>query len=183
LIKPAAVRAFISALDPSLTMPLTTMSIDQLLGEGRKSVHKRTVALAEKVIEQVDDLRNRLAAEQQAERDRAELDNARAKAREEVDALEAKLAKARSKLKGMTHTPELGVPVPRKRTRDHLEPEPCPDCGESFAGAAGVAAHRVSKHGWGGFAPTPCPDCGQVFDTPQGLGAHRAHKHGYRRPK
>jgi len=61
----------------------------------------------------------------------------------------------------------------------------CPDCGEEFASARGVAVHRGKAHGddadgdddAGGEEEHECPTCGDGFDSSVGMKVHHSREH------
>lgn len=110
-----------------------TPAIEQLLQAGKRSEHKRTVALTEKIAELVHDLRGRLNDERQAAEEKQRRQAAAEAAKAKIAELEEQLKAAREQMRG-TAAPSRQV---------HSD-QPCPECGLNFAN---VGVHRFRKHG------------------------------------
>jgi hypothetical protein len=95
----------------------------------------------------------------------------------------------RQALPSAVSEPQPTAPAEADPRRQKL---PCPDCGGTYLGAAGLGLHRRKAHGIvGATKPQPkakppryvgpaidCPECGREYATPQGLGSHRWRSHG-----
>jgi hypothetical protein len=114
-------------------------SAEQLIAAGKRSDAKRTVTLAEKIEEQLRDLRHRIVAERQLAEERAKREAEITAAKQRVAELERQLAAARAVLKGNAppKPPAAGLPG------DLI----CPECGRPSASQRGHAIHRAHAHG------------------------------------
>ena len=114
--------------------PDVAPGIDALLDRGRASELKPINKLTERIAALVDDLRERLAAEDAADSLKAE-----------IAKLEARLADRKGKLRdvGRGHKP-ASKPAATREPGVHA----CPDCTDTFATPQGVGAHRSRKHGY-----------------------------------
>lgn len=110
-------------------------SLEQWLDAGKRSPVRATVALTDRVMAQLADLRRRLEEEAVA-----------AEARAEVDRLEEALAAARARA-GQVRGRSGGVHAPRTYPRGEF---PCPDegCSEVKDTAQGITLHRIRAHGY-----------------------------------
>lgn len=113
-------------------------TVEQILAAGKRSQHKRTVALTEKIAEQIHDLRGRLQDEREAAEEKQKREAAQEAARAQIAALEEQLRAAREQLRG-TPTPNTSGGSRQGDKKD------CPDCGLAFAN---LGVHRHKKHGY-----------------------------------
>jgi hypothetical protein len=123
-------------------------SLADLIAAGRRSSLKRTVTLADRIVEMAQDLAARLRLEQAAA-EKAAADHAAAEAaRREIADLEARLAAARAKLKGSTPAPDGGGDGSKRRYRVQQKPHPClaDGCPTVAKSKAGLESHRRSAH-------------------------------------
>lgn len=98
-------------------------SAEQTIAAGRSSTAPRIARLADKIAEQITQLRALMEA-----------DAEKAIARAEVAELERQLAAAKAKLSSGVNSTRAATP-----------PSDCPTCGKSFSN---VGAHRFKAHGW-----------------------------------
>lgn len=125
-----------------------------LLLRGRESGKKRTQNLAERISDQLTDLRDRLDEEDRERRAQEKLEAEKAEARVEVERLERELAEAKARAR--SHNKGYA------RTRNVQER------------TSGVRPARKRTVTYGDF---PCDVCGRHFDTKQGLTMHNTRVH------
>lgn len=138
-------------------------TISDLIGAGKRSEVKRTVALAEKLEALALDLRGRLADERKAAIEARERQAQQAAARAEIERLQRQLAAAKAKLGGAA-------------AADH----PCPSCPQRFTTAGNLGRHRRDMHGeerTSGDYPCTRDGCGRTFDSAQGRAMHERRAH------
>jgi hypothetical protein len=106
-------------------------TIEHLIAAGRRSDSKRIAALAGKIDDLVAGLREQIRHETEV-----------TAAREEIAALEAKLAKAKQKIARPTR--------PRRTAPERPDNGvyACPNCGDTFTTPQGRGSHRARAHGF-----------------------------------
>jgi hypothetical protein len=117
-------------------------TIEQILAAAKRSEFKRTIALAEKIAEQVADLRGRLNDEREAGEEARKEAAVREQARKQIAELERQLAAARAALRG--------GPVSPGATRSISgESVPCTEvgCARVFSRPQGLSRHLRETHG------------------------------------
>lgn len=108
-------------------------TIEQVIAAALRSTSPRVVALADKIEDQLADLRRRLREERAA-----------AEAREQIAELEERLAKARATLRGLKPAATRAQTAPSSATGTFA----CPDCPDVFNTPQGRGMHRVRAHGY-----------------------------------
>lgn len=115
-----------------------------LLAEARDIGAPKCASLADRIEAQLEQLRERIAAEHAREAERRRLAAEQQAARARVKQLEGELRDARRKARGVVHAARVAKVVKDEAT-GHFQ---CPDCPEWKATPQGLGAHRAKKHGY-----------------------------------
>lgn len=150
-VTPAVTPAvgIVKATTPTAPSPGPALTFEQIVAAGKRSDLKRTVQLADRIVDLVADLYDRVTEERDTADARRRDQEVKEAARREVDELKAKLAVAQAKLRGAAPAARASVPAVKTAT-DH----PCsrPGCDRAFASSQGRALHERRAHD--GFDPS-----------------------------